>query len=406
MTAEFTDQDRLILARSRLWTADINKLLRRWKNTAANRRRSHLDNSISSNKKHYFFGLPAAILSTLIATGILSTFRDCAIFNPDVLPLSDSCIACKDWAIVNADLLTSGTTCDIDQWIRLMIGIIGIVCIVLTALITFMNYQQDSQEHKQAADDYDSLVRQIDGILITPPTVRGDPVSTLQDIRSEFSKYVRKHPTLSDDVNIELTYEVLTPEELQEHKPTPPSRNIFNRKRSRSTGSLLSTNTANEREFNELFNKEASKEYSDSIDNYLAKQNDHDTDDEHEEVVIGFDLDEEMCYSPSVAAQTVAILNSRQESDHQKSVQKALQFELQRLTDHSIPYYANSPRNTMKRSTQSYKTMPNTNKPKTNEGNEKANEVIVNIVNIKSNDDDNEKDHIHGDKSIIGDDSS
>lgn len=351
-------QDQMILARSRLWTPELDKLLRRWKKQLGKREKGHLDLARKYNRRHYIFGIPATVLSALIATGILATFENC-----------DSC---DDG---------SAPECEADQWIRLAIGILGLLSAGLTAFQTFMNYQQESEKHKSAADDYGSMFRVIDTMLLVPGPVRGDPVSTLQNLRSQYDDLVRRSPTLPKKYDAELTYEVIRPDKIR--LPTPPRPDdirLFSRTRSRpsekTTDDLrrLMTDSGDEldsdSEDTESKPKTKSKakkpkiklpkpkakkaktskaprkhSYSDdksatgstleALDHVFAVENDHDTSDEEHEVCIAFDLDSAGCYNTTTAALVAARLAAQRDEQIQTSLQRALNFELQRLEGHS-----------------------------------------------------------------------
>lgn len=327
-------QDQMILARSRLWTPELDKLLRRWKKQLGKREKGHLDLARKYNRRHYIFGIPATVLSALIATGILATFENC-----------DSC---DDG---------SAPECEADQWIRLAIGILGLLSAGLTAFQTFMNYQQESEKHKSAADDYGSMFRVIDTMLLVPGPVRGDPVSTLQNLRSQYDDLVRRSPTLPKKYDAELTYEVIRPDKIR--LPTPPrpddirlSSRTHSRLLEKTTGDLrrLMTNSKDELDSESEDTESKPKaprkhSYSDdesatgsaleALDHVFAVENDHDTSDEEHEVCIAFDLDSAGCYNTTTAALAAARLAAQRDEQIQTSLQRALNFELRRLEEHS-----------------------------------------------------------------------
>ena len=137
--------EEVIMDRSKYWTPELNKLLRKWKKQIGKREQGHLDMSRINNRKHYIFGGPATILTFLTSGGVLSTFKEC-----------DNSEDCED-----------------EEWIRLAMGIIALVGGLLTTFQTFMNYQQESEKHKTAADEYGVLFRDIDSLLILPNATRG-----------------------------------------------------------------------------------------------------------------------------------------------------------------------------------------------------------------------------------------
>ena len=112
-------QDQYVIARSRLWTPDLDKLLRKWKKQVGKKERGHRELARKYNRRHYMFGLPAVVLSTLITAGAFATFQECG--------------ECDD---------QQSSQCQVEVWVRLAIGILGIISIGLTSSVTFLNYQQ------------------------------------------------------------------------------------------------------------------------------------------------------------------------------------------------------------------------------------------------------------------------
>lgn len=309
--------DHMILARSKMWTPELDKLLRRWKKQLGKREKGHLDLARKYSRRHYFFGVPATVLSALIATGILSTFRNCD----------------------DTDDLTS-SKCSTDQWIRFVIGIVGLIGAGLSAFQTFMNYQGESENHKSAADEYGSMYRILDTMLLVPGPVRGDPISTLQNLRSQYDDLVRRSPTLPKKYDVELTYEVIQPKKIR----APPPEQIQISSPAEGDGGMddlkkmmgdISTETETAKPLkpkNVGFNSGAA---FDSLNKIFEDENDHDTSDDEYEVCIGFDLDAAGCYNTTAVALAAAQLATKRDIQIQSSLRHALDFELQRLEGHS-----------------------------------------------------------------------
>ena len=307
-----TEQDQLILARSKLWTQELDKLLRRWKMQIGKREGGHLDLARKYNRRHYIFGIPATVLTTLIATGVLATFRNC-----------DTCNDQK------------ATACSGDQWIRLVIGIVGVFGAGLTAFQTLMNYQGEAEKHKSASDGYGQQFRELDTILLVPGPVRGDPVSTLQTIRNQYDAIVRRSPTLPKAYDAELTYDVINQYKLG---PPRPDQIVIGRNyTTKDLEKLLEDETSEERK--KSIESETSENSTvttvEDLDEVIAKENDYNTSDDEHEVCIGFDLDSAQCYNPTTAALAAAHLASQREEQAQHSIQHALKFEMKRLANHS-----------------------------------------------------------------------
>jgi hypothetical protein len=308
-------QDQLILARSKLWTPELDKLLRKWKMQIGKRERGHLNLSRTFTRRHYILGGPAIVLSTIVSVGIFSTFRNCS--------------ECDT---------SQNSNCDADQWIRLASGIIGLFSMGLTAFLTFMNYADIAADHKSAADDFGSMFRNLDTMLIVPPPVRGDPQFTLQTIRNQYDDLVRRSPTLPSKYDVGLAFEFIEKSKL----PKPPSpehiKSNINLHTTKDLEKLISENSVSENSVSEKHN-------IDKLEEFIAKENDYNTDDEDQEVKLPFDLDYSQNYNAAAAAFAAAEMVSRREQITQNSLQAALAFEIQRLEQNEYPNLNKPPKN-------------------------------------------------------------
>jgi hypothetical protein len=286
--------DQMIIARSKLWTPEVDKLLRRWKKQVEKRQLGHTTISRQYSQYHYIFGVPATVLNAVSSAGIFATFRNCIDDGTDSSGSSNRT-----------------ASCDLDVWIRIVSGVIIMLSLGFTAFMTFMSYSERSSEHKKAADEYGSLSRTLESLLLLPAPLRGDPQGTLHSLRSQYDDIIRRYPTLPEKYDAELGYEVI------DVSHSPRENRGENRSNIRSLGSL---------------------------ENVLAKENDYDTSDEEHEVKIAFDIDQTSQYNPTAAALATAQLSLQKERQIQQSLQAALAFEMQRLDRHGTRMHVSSSR--------------------------------------------------------------
>lgn len=329
-------EDKLALVRSRLWTPELDKLLRRWKRQIDARRKGHIKLSQQYDKRHYLLGVPATVLTTITTTGTLTTFQDCS---------SNS---------------TRSFWCTSSEWIRLAIGIIGIIAVVLTGILTFMNFQKTSQDHKKAADEYESLAGTIDSILSIPRVLRGNPVDRLKLIRDQYDGILKEAPTLAEKYKTELGFEVVGFQNsnnkvvnVSNGKLDPNSVNIDDRdiemvKKDKTVLKKIMEDLRNKKpddavEKNEetpsvpkkplkvvIREDEFSNEESETVDE-IAKRNNFNSDDESQEVCIGFDIDRMAEMNQNTTALAMANLQAQRDRQIQDSLNQALRFEIDRL---------------------------------------------------------------------------
>lgn len=270
--------DQTILARTKLWTPDLDKLLRKWNKLISIRIQGHKEIERKHTKYHYMIGIPSTVISAIVAFASFSTFEDC-----------------KD----------EDKSCDKDQWIRLAIAIVSAISIVLNSLMTFLNYAESANNHKTAADDYNSLSGSIQNTLIIPGPIRGDPVITLQTIRSKYDDIVKKSPSLSSEHDRELSYTTIM--ESYKFSPRrrtmvnqrdfyePQARSIRNDRSIRDREIQMNINVMNDIDnddfHNDITNDRGSSTSNEELEEILNDKNDFDSEDEDKEVCIGFDLD-------------------------------------------------------------------------------------------------------------------
>lgn len=175
------DADNELRVRNNLWSSDLEKLLRKWRNQIQKRKIEHMKLSEAFKRKHYLYGLPASVLGAMATTGAFATFRNCDPNEP---------------------------SCETEQWIRLFVGMITLSQSALSAFNLFMNYQSKTEKHLTAAENYETLFRAIDAILQTPATARGDPIGTLKEIQNQYDD-ISKIAMLSVDMaETELKYSI------------------------------------------------------------------------------------------------------------------------------------------------------------------------------------------------------
>jgi hypothetical protein len=291
ITEEELYQARLMISRVKMWTSELEKLIRVWRRQICVRQKGHKQSERSYSRKYYILGIPTIILSTLISTGTFATFKECS---------SHSSASFQ-------------TNCP-EQWIRLFIGILATISVVLAALMTFLDYGGSTEKHKNAADSYDELVRKIDTILRTQPMLRGDAVATLNEIRTKFDDIAKTGPSLSEKYDVELNYTVLDGVKTIRHDSllTPPQPDDI------PDGDISSDDRKLAHILLDL------DEEDDKRNKKIQEANDYDTD-EDKPVTIPFDLE---------AVRPEDVLDDKRVTN---SFNRALEFEIKRLnTDEAI----------------------------------------------------------------------
>lgn len=279
ISPEILTQARNIVARTKLWTSDIEKLLRRWRKQINGLHSKHKEASSKYSRLYYLIGVPTTILSTIVSSGVLTTFQNCNVCTTD----------CS----VNAS-----SSCAGDEYIRLAMGILGVLSVILTAIMIFLNYGASSADHKTASDEYGQLVREIDAIVEAPIIARGDAIISLHQIRTKFDDIVKKSPSLQSEISLEY-------KTVKNDKITGGTHTKTKMPDASSLAKIL-VDTIEEENENDVMTRQK-----------IEEENDHDTD-EDKEVAIGIDLES---MRPGDTKRTAM----------ENSLARALEFELSRF---------------------------------------------------------------------------
>lgn len=300
LTPEVIYQARILIARQKFWTPEIEKLLRKWRRQINTRHTEHKIAERKYNKLFYIFGIPTALLTTVVASGVLTTFQNCSYNEcyPGCTPMAED------------------PSCSRDVWVRLSIGIISVISLIFSGFTLFMNYGQSSSDNKGAADDYEELAREIDSVLDTPVSTRGDPIVSLQNFRSKFDDISKNAPTVSSRISSKASLDYRTVKEERKISIHPsPNFVVDGKRRKMPDASSLAKILVDKIE------DDAQKQVS--IRKRIVTENDFDSDVEKDkEVAIMFDLEE---------LRPEDLLENEKKRTVQASLTRALEFELTRM---------------------------------------------------------------------------
>mgnify|MGYP003554141236 CR=1 FL=1 len=279
---EFTEDElyhaKLISMRNKFWTPELEKLFRKWRKQIGKKQQAHKLYCRKYMKRHYIIGVPATLLSAVVSAGVFITFRNCLEGELGCYPIADMII-------------------------RLISGIISLFSMVLSALFVFLGYQATAEQHKNAADSYEALLRDIDSTLKMPISFRGDPINTLQRFRDNFDDLAKNSPSLPSEYDIDLLYNVLDDDKRELVPPAPCN---------------VSSVPQDTDKLAQLLNDSSHSSNPKSVE--LKIVNDYDTSDDEKEVTLGFDIES---MRPDEISKNMRL--NRQETS------KALTFELERF---------------------------------------------------------------------------
>lgn len=289
-------QAQLIKARGKLWTPALEKLLRQWRRQISTRQTGHLATGRTFARRNYIVGLPSVLLSAVAASGMFSSFQNCnQAINLSIFSNTSEVIR---------EVVTSNCTTAVV--VRVIAGVFALMTLVFSGLSMFLNYGAKAEQHKNSADAYEALNRIIDEILQSPVTIRNDPVVEIQTIRRQYDDVAKGSPSLDEKYRVDLSYTYAGSEEAKSQllKPfLPPTPADVEKHEAR---------------------------LSQHVDTNVLKEVIIDNGQDNESVIIPFDLD-------AVAPEELTNIRSRQQL--YPNIEKALQFELQRLDRHGESRY-------------------------------------------------------------------
>ncbi len=159
---------------------DIQLLLAEWKEKAKDFGRASSALSIRYDKYHYGIGLPATILTV----------------------------------IAGATLLTETTV----PWIKILVGIVGLIAAVLVAVQTFYSFAKRSESLRSVARQLEQVRREIDILREFLPSDPVEQEKKLREISDKMSEIIKDVPAIKKDASFH-TEDIL---ELAEEAPEQP----------------------------------------------------------------------------------------------------------------------------------------------------------------------------------------
>jgi hypothetical protein len=147
------------------WAQPVVDLLRNWGARAGKSADAHYELASRLSLANIRFGVPVVVLTTFVGTSVFATLgRD-----------------------------------DVDLWLRIGVGMISVLAAVLASLQTFLRFGERAEQHRNAAEQWASVRREIDQMLALHPkyeSSRGDPQPPLDDLRRRMTEIAMQSPEM------------------------------------------------------------------------------------------------------------------------------------------------------------------------------------------------------------------
>lgn len=165
---------------------DQRTLLKTWRDEIKVMTGTHYQLSTKIRRLNYFLGVPAILMTMLIASYVFFTINQ-----------------------------------DPGFWIKMLVGLIALLVTILTSLQTFLKYSEQAENHRNASARYQALLNALDQALAIPPkdeTALGDWCDKLRERWDELNL---EAPTVSRKLFLQSTAENEYAPMINAHEDTP-----------------------------------------------------------------------------------------------------------------------------------------------------------------------------------------
>lgn len=163
-----------------------SELLRHWRFRIHRVQIGHYEAGRSCETRHFWLGIPAVILSTLVGTAVFSSLKE---FSDQELLL----------------------------WPKIVIGTLSVASAVLVSLQTFLRYSEQAESHRSAGAKYAHLKHRIEMLAAMPPKADEEIKQELESIESEWDKVREESPNLPTRIWRRMENEITFEGDLETH---------------------------------------------------------------------------------------------------------------------------------------------------------------------------------------------
>jgi hypothetical protein len=147
------------------WTPKVRRLLEDWRKRADDASKTHYAQASRLSALNLILGIPVVVLTTFVGTSVFATLQD-----------------------------------PVNTGMRIVVGVVSVAAAVLASLQTFLSFAERAEKHRQAAERWAAMRREITEILALHPSylaTRGDPKNYLDDLRKRMDEIAAESPEMS-----------------------------------------------------------------------------------------------------------------------------------------------------------------------------------------------------------------
>jgi len=142
------------------WSA-VEPLISTWSRRVRESQRAHYAAASQYSALNYWLGIPTVILSSAVGTGIFATLEK-----------------------------------NVDVRVRIGIGLVSVLSATLAGLQTFLRFAERAEKHRIMAGHYAMVRREIEQLLVLPPTGGEELRTALDSLRSRIDALAEEAPRI------------------------------------------------------------------------------------------------------------------------------------------------------------------------------------------------------------------
>jgi|GEM_PF-617557 len=142
------------------WSA-VQPLISTWSRRVRESQRAHYAAASQYSALNYWLGIPTVILSSAVGTGIFATLEK-----------------------------------NVDVRVRIGIGLVSVLSATLAGLQTFLRFAERAEKHRIMAGHYAMVRREIEQLLVLPPTGGEELRTSLDSLRSRIDALAGEAPQI------------------------------------------------------------------------------------------------------------------------------------------------------------------------------------------------------------------
>ena len=140
------------------------ELLEIWFRRSRESQFAHYEAAKYLSRRNYFLGIPVIVLTTIVGTSIFASFQEQNMI-----------------------------------WLRIILGLVSVAAAVLSALQTFLRFQERAEKHRSAGASFGSIRREIEQLFIDIENAKV-MTQSLDAIRKRFDSLSKEAPEIPNSI--------------------------------------------------------------------------------------------------------------------------------------------------------------------------------------------------------------